>query len=113
MTASCSGVGVAGDVTGEISLVSRVGVELNVDPGPVGVLEVSIVPEAREVVTPKLELVDAPAGEMLLIVLDAVDEATVVWGVAESVCADPDSMDSGVAEVTSGWTDPTPRNVEE
>jgi hypothetical protein len=109
VTASCSGVEVADDVVGDISLVSGVGVELNVDVAPAGVLGVSIVLGAREVVTPRLELIDAPAGETLLIVLDAVEEATIVWGVAE----DPDSMDSGVVEVTSGWIDPTPRNVEE
>lgn len=52
---------------------------------------------AREVTTPTLELVDIPVVEMLLKVLDAVDAATVVWGVAESVCPE-----LGVVEVTSG-----------
>lgn len=101
MNASCSGVAVVDIVIGD-SLVSGVGVELNVDSAPAGVLEVSIVVEIGEVTAPKLELVDAPAGEGLLIVFNAVDEAIVVWGVAESVCTDTDSMDSGVVEVTRG-----------
>jgi hypothetical protein len=61
------------------------------------VLEVSVVVSAREVTTPRLELVDILVVEMLLKVLDAVDAATVVWGVAESVCPE-----LGVVEVTSG-----------